>query len=324
MIQNQMTTSGTLFSIRREPSLPGAGVYVIPRPLLGHSDRSLTKPVLGASQRGVARFSALLIRGRRDRQVVLRFRLQARWHGRTSRVPDSDRGARVPDAGGHRCGTCVLCAGVLSQHPLGLEAPGPRVHDARIRQRDFRRGLGSACCPAVPASDPGHATGRRQQRLFTDWGRDAGPAGPPRPVVPLRSGLGGLERHGDRPADSPHRSGHPDRLPEPARRAVVRPSHAVHQLELRRTGWSRSTRALRRRTRTVPMPRPYNLYFTPDGKTAVVMIEQHNTIRFADAHTFHTIKDLRTPVAAAPTTPTSRPTVASSWCRASSPASCSR
>ncbi len=46
---------------------------------------------------------------------------------------------------------------------------------------------------------------------------------------------------------------------------------------------------------TVPMPRPYNLYFTPDGRTAVVMIEQHDTIRFADARTFHTIKDLKYP-----------------------------
>jgi DNA-binding beta-propeller fold protein YncE len=47
-----------------------------------------------------------------------------------------------------------------------------------------------------------------------------------------------------------------------------------------------------RRTRTVPMPRPYNLYFTPDGKSVVVMIEQHNTIRFADPHSFRTWKDL--------------------------------
>jgi DNA-binding beta-propeller fold protein YncE len=50
-----------------------------------------------------------------------------------------------------------------------------------------------------------------------------------------------------------------------------------------------------RRTRSVPMPRPYNLYFTPDGKTAVVMIEERNTIRFADPHNFHTIKDLKSP-----------------------------
>ena len=43
------------------------------------------------------------------------------------------------------------------------------------------------------------------------------------------------------------------------------------------------------------MPRPYNLYFTPDGRTAVVMVEQHNTIRFADPHTSRTIKDLKYP-----------------------------
>ena len=50
-----------------------------------------------------------------------------------------------------------------------------------------------------------------------------------------------------------------------------------------------------RREGTIPMPRPYNLYFTPDGRTAVVMIEEHDTIRFADAHTFRTIKDLTYP-----------------------------
>jgi YVTN family beta-propeller protein len=50
-----------------------------------------------------------------------------------------------------------------------------------------------------------------------------------------------------------------------------------------------------RRTRTVPMPRPYNLYYTPDGRTAVVMVEQYNTIRFANAHTWRPIKDLTYP-----------------------------
>ncbi len=49
------------------------------------------------------------------------------------------------------------------------------------------------------------------------------------------------------------------------------------------------------KTRTISMPRPYNLYFTPDGKQAVVMIEQDNTIRFADPHTWRTIKDVRYP-----------------------------
>ena len=49
------------------------------------------------------------------------------------------------------------------------------------------------------------------------------------------------------------------------------------------------------KTRTVPVPRPYNLYFTPDGKTAVVMVEQYDTIRFADPHTFTKIEDLKYP-----------------------------
>lgn len=47
--------------------------------------------------------------------------------------------------------------------------------------------------------------------------------------------------------------------------------------------------------RTISMPRPYNLYFTPDGKAAVVMIEQDDIIRFADPHTWRTIADVRAP-----------------------------
>jgi DNA-binding beta-propeller fold protein YncE len=38
--------------------------------------------------------------------------------------------------------------------------------------------------------------------------------------------------------------------------------------------------------RRIRMPRPYNLYFTPDGKQAVVMAEERDTIVFADAQTF--------------------------------------
>ena len=49
------------------------------------------------------------------------------------------------------------------------------------------------------------------------------------------------------------------------------------------------------RGKAISMPRPYNLYFTPDGRTAVVMIEQYDTIRFADATTFRTIRDVRSP-----------------------------
>jgi DNA-binding beta-propeller fold protein YncE len=38
--------------------------------------------------------------------------------------------------------------------------------------------------------------------------------------------------------------------------------------------------------------RPYNLYFTPDGRQSVVMVEQHDIIRFGDPKTFARRKDV--------------------------------
>jgi DNA-binding beta-propeller fold protein YncE len=43
------------------------------------------------------------------------------------------------------------------------------------------------------------------------------------------------------------------------------------------------------------VPRPYNLYFTPDGKQAVVMVEQYNRIVFADPRTFKPLDRLQVP-----------------------------
>jgi DNA-binding beta-propeller fold protein YncE len=48
-----------------------------------------------------------------------------------------------------------------------------------------------------------------------------------------------------------------------------------------------------REGRHISVPRPYNLYFTPDGKQAVVMVEEHNQIQFSDPKTFrpeHTVQ----------------------------------
>jgi DNA-binding beta-propeller fold protein YncE len=50
-----------------------------------------------------------------------------------------------------------------------------------------------------------------------------------------------------------------------------------------------------KRGRAISVPRPYNLYFTPDGKQAVVMVEQHNVIRFSDPHTFRKIALVHSP-----------------------------
>ena len=47
-----------------------------------------------------------------------------------------------------------------------------------------------------------------------------------------------------------------------------------------------------RKAGSVSVPRPYNLYYTPDGRQAIVMVEQHSTIRFADPHTFKRIADV--------------------------------
>ncbi len=38
--------------------------------------------------------------------------------------------------------------------------------------------------------------------------------------------------------------------------------------------------------RRIPQSRPYNLYFTPDGRSGVVMAEEDNQIVFTDPHTF--------------------------------------
>jgi len=50
-----------------------------------------------------------------------------------------------------------------------------------------------------------------------------------------------------------------------------------------------------RATRRLPVPRPYNLYFTPDGRQAVVMVEEHDVIRFSDPTTFRGRDDVRVP-----------------------------
>jgi DNA-binding beta-propeller fold protein YncE len=53
----------------------------------------------------------------------------------------------------------------------------------------------------------------------------------------------------------------------------------------------RTARVVRR----VPVPRPYNLYFTPDGRQAVVMVEEHDVIRFVDPRTFRQRRVVRVP-----------------------------
>ncbi|MGZ4466656.1 MAG: YncE family protein, partial [Nocardioides sp.] len=48
-------------------------------------------------------------------------------------------------------------------------------------------------------------------------------------------------------------------------------------------------------THRYPVDRPYNLYFTPDGRHAIVMDEEHQRIVFADPHTFREQKAVTDP-----------------------------
>ena len=49
-----------------------------------------------------------------------------------------------------------------------------------------------------------------------------------------------------------------------------------------------------------PIERPYNLYFTPDGKYGVEMDEQHQKIQFTDPNTFAVVKTVSDPACQGP------------------------
>ena len=50
-----------------------------------------------------------------------------------------------------------------------------------------------------------------------------------------------------------------------------------------------------RRTHAISVPRPYNLYYTPNGRQAIVMVEEYNTIRFSHPGSFRKIADVSRP-----------------------------
>ncbi|HEV2593517.1 MAG TPA: hypothetical protein VGU02_16660, partial [Gaiellaceae bacterium] len=47
--------------------------------------------------------------------------------------------------------------------------------------------------------------------------------------------------------------------------------------------------------RTIPVDDPYNMYFTPDGRYAIVVAERMQRLDFRDAHTFRLVKSVSTP-----------------------------
>ena len=59
--------------------------------------------------------------------------------------------------------------------------------------------------------------------------------------------------------------------------------------------------------RTIPVTDPYNLYFTPDGRKAIVVAEAWQRIDFRNPHTWHLIASVHIPSPGL-TTSTSPPT----------------
>ena len=75
-----------------------------------------------------------------------------------------------------------------------------------------------------------------------------------------------------------------------------------------------------RPARPVPVTDPYNLYFTADGRRAIVVAEAHRALDFREPHSMRLHQALHTAdVRRASTTWTSRPTGATRWPPASSP-----
>ena len=84
------------------------------------------------------------------------------------------------------------------------------------------------------------------------------------------------EQHGrrDRPAHLQDRAALRRRRAAAARGALLRPEDAVGRPTTRATASRRSTRAPASPGRPVPVDDPYNLYFTPDGRYAIVVAER--------------------------------------------------
>lgn len=78
----------------------------------------------------------------------------------------------------------------------------------------------------------------------------------------------------------------------------VTPSYDLRNLYVNSSAANKLVRIDPRRARvegSTSVPRPYNLYFTPDGKQAIVMVEEHDRVRFVDPRTFKLVDELQIP-----------------------------
>ena len=83
-----------------------------------------------------------------------------------------------------------------------------------------------------------------------------------------------------RPADVPHRGSRRRRRAAAARHAVLRPAHAVRRQRPRQQPHAARPAHRPAARGAIPVSDPYNLYFTPDGRSAIVVAETHAQLDF--------------------------------------------
>ena len=196
-------------------------------------------------------------------------------------------------------GACVAVLALVSACSAGTsDADGPTSRSSRpTPSKGSTASEAGASAPAAPASvarvsapvpapDPRHAGQPGQRRLRRHPRRRA--------AVEGRAGAGDLY--------VPNSYGAPTTtvIDQRTRKVVrvlhtgdlsqhVTPSYNLSRLYVEASGSNRVDVLdphTGRLTHRYPVDRPYNLYFTPDGKHAIVMDEEHQKIVFADPHPF--------------------------------------
>ena len=115
-----------------------------------------------------------------------------------------------------------------------------------------------------------------------------------RPRPRLRPQLAVEHGRRDQPAHGEDRRPLRGRAPAPARDAVVGPAHAVGHQRHRQQPHAGEP-AHEPPGRPVPVLDPYNLYFTADGRRAIVVAEAHRELDFRTPHTMKLTKALKVP-----------------------------
>ena len=175
----------------------------------------------------------------------------------------------------------LVGAAGLDRGAAGLVLRDARRGDGGRSARHFRRG---AVQPAA-----GHLTraaaDRPTRRLRRRSPRVALAGRPRLPVTRLRAEQREQHRQRDRPAHLQGRAAVRGRAHFPSTSSLLRPEDALGEQRRGQQPDADRSRAPARPGRPVPSTDPYNLYFTPDGRYAIVVDERMQTLDFRDPHT---------------------------------------